>query len=92
MVKSEGFNMKNLKLLVWMTQLGFSVVLPIVGFVWLGLWLRKDCGWGQWSLILCVILGIVFAIAGLRYNLRLMNRIAKDESPDTSGVYFNDHE
>lgn len=84
--------MKNLKLLVWLTQLGFSVVLPIVGFLWLGLWLRNSCGWGTWSLIVCVLLGIVFAIDGLRYNLRLLNRIAKSESAETTGVFFNDHE
>lgn len=84
--------MSNLKLLVWLTQLGFSVVLPLGGFIWLGLWLKNSCGWGLWSLILCIVLGIVFAIDGLRYNLRIMNRIAKDESSQASGVYFNDHE
>ena len=33
--------MKDLGLLVWLTQLGLSVAFPLAGFVLLGLWLRR---------------------------------------------------
>ena len=34
--------MKDLTLLVWLTQLGLSVALPLAGFILLALWLRKE--------------------------------------------------
>ena len=83
--------MKNLSLLVWLTQLALSVVLPLGGFVWLGVWLR-DLGWGTWALVVAVVVGFVFAMDGLRYSLKLMNRQAKEESADTPGLSFNEHD
>ena len=84
--------MKNLNLLVWMTQLGLSVALPLAGFVWLGLWLKNSCGWGLWSLIVCMFLGLLFAVDGLRHSLQIMNRMAKEDPREAPGVSFNDHE
>ena len=40
--------MKNVTLLVWLTQLGLSVALPPAGFIFLAVWLRDSCGWGGW--------------------------------------------
>lgn len=82
--------MKNLSLLVWLTQLALSVVLPLAGFVWLGVWLRGL--WGTWVLILAVVLGLIFAVNGLRYSLRLMNQQAKTEDQEAPGLAFNEHE
>ena len=33
--------MKNLNLLIWLTQLGLSVAVPLGGFILLGLWLSQ---------------------------------------------------
>ncbi len=84
--------MKNLSLLVWLTQLGLSVALPLVGFIWLGIWLKNSCGWGLWALLVCVFLGLVLAVDGLRSSLKLMDRMAKDETQESPGISFNDHE
>lgn len=84
--------MKNLSLLVWLTQLALSVAVPLVGFVWLGVWLKSQFSWGAWVIIVCVILGLIFAIDGLRYSLKLMERLAKNETDETSKVSFNDHD
>lgn len=84
--------MKNLSLLVWLTQLALSVAVPLVGFVWLGVWLKSQFAWGTWVIIVCVILGLIFAIDGLRYSLKLMERLAKNETQETSKVSFNDHD
>ena len=83
---------KNLSLLVWLSQLGFSVVVPLVGFIWLGIWLRSQFDWGVWVVVVAVILGLVFAIDGLRYSLRLMDRLAKKESEEYQSISFNDHD
>ena len=40
--------MKDLSLLIWLTQLGFSVAFPLAGFILLGVWLHDRFGWGQW--------------------------------------------
>ena len=83
--------MKDLSLLVFLSQLGLSVVLPLAGFVLLGVWLRQALGWGVWVVILGTLLGLVVAAEGLRSTLRTMNRMAhkkKDKPP----VSFNDHE
>ena len=32
--------MKNISLLLWLTQLGLSVAVPLGGFILLGLWLH----------------------------------------------------
>lgn len=84
--------MKNLSLLVWLTQLGLSVALPLIGFVWLGIWLKNSCGWGLWALLVCVLLGLVLAVDGLRSSLKLMDRMVKDETRELPGMSFNDHE
>ena len=84
--------MKNLSLVVWLTQLGLSVAVPLLGFVWLGIWLRSSCGWGLWALLTCVALGVILAVNGLRQSLKLMDRLANDDSKTPPAVSFNEHE
>ena len=83
--------MKNLSLLVWISQLALAVAMPLGCFVWLGVWLR-NIGWGDWALIVAVILGMVFALDGLRYSLKIMNRQAKNETDEKTGISFNEHD
>lgn len=93
---SMGFGrivMKDLTLLVWLTQLGLSVALPPAGFILLAVWLRDCFGWGSWVLWVGIVIGLVCAVDGLRTSLKAMSRISrgkqKEEQP---GVYFNDHD
>lgn len=84
--------MKELNLLVWLSQLGLSVAVPPLLLIWLGLWLRDDCGWGSWVLWVCIILGLVLAVDGLRTSLKAMARLSKPRKDDTPPpVSFNDH-
>lgn len=84
--------MKELNLLVWLTQLGLSVAVPPILLIWLGIWLRNDCGWGGWILWVCIILGGVLAIDGLRTSLKAMERLSKSKKDDgPPPVSFNDH-
>ena len=86
--------MKDLGLIVWITQLGFSVVFPPAGFILLAVWLRKNWGWGDWVLWVAIVLGFYCAVQGFRSSLKTMelmsrNKKKKQEEPPVS---FNDHD
>lgn len=77
--------MKNLSLLVWFTQLGISVAVPLGGAIWLSVWLYQKFQMGVWVIILGVIIGLYGAIDGLRASLKAMERLAeqpKDKKAD----------
>lgn len=85
--------MKDLTMIVWLTQLGLSVVLPLCGFVLLAVWLKNSLGWGNWVIFLGIALGLICAIDGLLASLKAMARISrknKDNSPPP--ISFNDHD
>ena len=83
--------MKNLSLLVWLTQLGFSVAVPLGGFVYLAVWLQQRFSLGAWVVILGVVLGGICAISGLRNSLKAMENMAREEAEKDPPVGFNDH-
>lgn len=85
--------MKDISLLVWLTQLGLSVALPPAGFILLAVWLRDRFGWGEWVLWVGIVLGLICAADGLRSSLKAMSRMTKDgQKKDPPPVSFNDHE
>ena len=82
--------MKEMKLIVWLTQLGISVALPLGGFVWLSVWLRNRFELGVWVVLAGAFVGIVCAIDGLRTSLKAMERMMPDKEPPA--VSFNEHD
>lgn len=82
--------MKNLSLLVWMTQLGLSVAIPLAGFILLGVWLNQQWGWGSWTIWVGVVLGMLCAIQGFRNSLKTMERMATEEKKPPIG--FGEHD
>lgn len=85
--------MKDLSLLVFLTQLGLSVAVPFAGFVLLAVWLHQRWGWGSWVIWVGVALGLICAAEGLRSTLKAMTLIAKDKKETQDpGVSFNDHD
>lgn len=85
--------MKELTLLTWLTQLGLSVVLPLVGFIFLALWLRNQFGLGDWVLWAGIVLGLVSALDGLRQSLKLLTQLTQKKSGDNPPpVSYNDHD
>ena len=83
--------MKDISLLVWLTQLGLSVAFPLAGFVLLGIWLHRNLGWGIWSLWAGIVLGLVCAITGFRDCLKALNRISGSGNKKSPPQGFNDH-
>ena len=58
----------------------------------LALWLRQSFGWGDWVIIVGVLLGVVCAVDGLRTSLKAMERMSKDKKEEQEPpVSFNDH-
>jgi len=84
--------MKDLKLLVWLTQLGFSIGFPLAGFIMLGAWLHRGCGWGSWTVWAGAVLGLLGAADGLRTSLKAMELMSKEPpKKEEPPVSFNDH-
>ena len=89
--------MKNLSLLIWLSQLGISVAVPLAGFVLLAVWLQSRFDLGAWviwtGVALGVGLGVICAIDGLRTSLKAMDRLANHKAdPEPPPVAFNDHD
>ena len=85
--------MKNISLIVWLTQLGFSIAFPLAGFILLAVWLRSRFDLGIWVLIVGIILGVIGAVDGLRSSLKAIERLSKNNSEsDPPPVSFNDHD
>ena len=84
--------MKDLSLLVWLTQLGLSVALPPVCFILLAVWLRDSCGWGSWVLWVGVLLGIYCAITGFISSMKTLKRLTSDKKKEEPPVSFNEHD
>lgn len=84
--------MKNLSVLVWLTQLGLSVALPPVCFILLAAWLHNSHGWGSWVIWLGTAVGVICAADGLRTSLKAMDKMTKDDREKKPPVSFNDHD
>ncbi len=85
--------MKDLNLIVWLTQLGMSVVAPFVCAVLLALWLQNRFGLGRWVLWVGIVLGVVCAIDGFCSSIKIMSRLSKGKKdPESPPVCFNDHD
>jgi hypothetical protein len=84
--------MKDIKLIVWLTQLGLQTAFPLAGFILLAVWLRSRFDLGPWVIWIGIILGFVSAIDGFRTALRAMTLMSKSDQPkENPPVSFNEH-
>ena len=80
-------------MLVWLTQLGLSVVIPPVCTIGLAVWLHRSHNWGTWVIWVGILLGVICAADGLRVSLRAMEKLGSSRKDDTPPpVAFNDHD
>ena len=86
--------MKNLNLIVWLTQLGYSVAFPLAGFTLLSVWLRQRFNLGIWVIFVGIGLGFFCAVDGFCNSLKIMERLGQDQKKDDTPppVSFNDHQ
>lgn len=84
--------MKDIPLLVWLTQLGLSVAAPLAGFIMLALWLQNRFDLGNWIIWAGLVFGISGAVNGLRFSLKSMEQMSRNKrQQDPPPVSFNDH-
>lgn len=84
--------MKNVNLLVWVTQLGLSTAVPLAGFIALAVWLRNRFDLGIWVLLVGIGLGLFCAIDGFVRNLKVLNKLSKDKEEKDPPVSFGEHD
>ena len=53
--------MSDWNMLIWLTQLGLSVVLPLAGMTGLAIWLCSQYQLGRWVILLGILLGFILA-------------------------------
>ena len=80
-------------MLIWMTQLGISVAVPLALCTLGAIWLRNRFDLGPWILFLGIGLGFYLAIDGMRTSLKAMDRMhsAGDKNKEEPPLSFNDH-
>jgi len=84
------FFYKALSDLVWLTQLGLTMLLPLVmclGACW---WAVEHWGWPMWLYIPAVLLGL--AAGGQNFWSFAKQRINRAKKEKTSRIGFNSHQ
>lgn len=78
--------------LVWLTQFGLSICVPLVLSIATSVWLQKTFSLDGWVVAVGVILGILIAVNSLRYSLRAIERQGKGSSKKPPPpISFNQH-
>ena len=84
--------MKEWGMLIWISQLGLGVALPMGGFIMLGLWLRDRFSLGNWVVLAGCAVGLISAAGNLKSTLQAMEKMNKKSDPPPPPASFNDHE
>ncbi|MBR6119759.1 MAG: AtpZ/AtpI family protein [Oscillospiraceae bacterium] len=82
---------KVVRYLVWLTQLGLSAAVPLVGFILLGTWLHNSKGWGGWTVAAGIVLGLLGAAGSLYNSFKTLHQMLKRDE-DKPPVGYNQHE
>lgn len=69
--------MSDWSMLIWLTQLGLSVVLPLAGMTGLAIWLCGKYQLGRWVILIGILLGFVLAVSGFKNTLKQMEYMEK---------------
>lgn len=84
--------MKNLHLLVWLTQLGLSTAVPLAGFVLLAVWLRNRFQLGVWVLLVGIGVGLFCAVDGFYKSLKILSSMDKKQEDKVPPVSYTEHD
>lgn len=69
--------MSDWSMLIWLTQLGLSVVLPLGGRTGLAIWVVREISLGRWVVLIGILLGFILAVSGFRNTLKQMEYMEK---------------
>lgn len=77
--------------LVWLTQLGLSMLLPPVACLWLAYWLVNGRGWPMWIYLPALLLGLACGAQSFWQFARRMLKRAKKQTEEKPSAAFNKH-
>lgn len=77
-------------MLVWISQLGLSTLLPPGACILLSVWLKRQFSWGNWVVILGAVVGLIAGARGFWYILKTADQM-QQEKKDPPPVSFNEH-
>ncbi len=66
-----------LRYLIYFTQFGISMVTPPLLCAYVAYWLKNRFGWGGWTVVLGILLGVGAACVSIRDLLRFTERQAQ---------------
>lgn len=73
---------KSLSNLALISQIGISMVVPIIGCVWFANFLMKRFGLGVWVLFLFILLGVVTAFMNLYKLAAFSNKDIEEDKKE----------
>ena len=77
--------------LVWLTQLGVSVLVPPVCMAWLCSWLVNTKGAPMWLYLILLPLGLACGAMSFWNFCKMVMHKAKPKPGDEQKIYFNKH-
>ena len=84
--------MKFLNLLMWVGQFGFSIIFPLLFFLYLAVWLQTKFALGMWIIILFGILGLLTTVSTVKSCIHALCKAAEEAgSSKERPISFNDH-
>lgn len=77
---------RKLRAMAWVTQFGLSMVSPLILCIIAANWLRERFGWGNWVMVLAIIIGALSAVttfASFAKTVKRENGGGKDDKKDS---------
>ncbi len=84
--------MKQLQKLVWLTQLGFSLVSPPLLCIFLAHLAQTKLHWGTWIMVVGIVVGLAAAACSALSFFHYFKRTSQKEQKGEKPIAFNDHE
>lgn len=83
-------SLRFLRAVVILSQMLFSVAVPLVVFILGAQWLQARFSLGKWVMAAGVLLGIIGAVAGLWNTVKAL--LQNDTKDEKTSVSYNDHD
>ena len=82
---------KGLQDIIWLTQLGLSMILPLIGWLWLCWWLVTSKGAPIWLYLVFIPVGLAAGAESFYHFYRLMVRRQSPKPGEKPPVSFSRH-